>query len=133
MGFLAKHPVLVEEEILEDFLGVQGLHHLLEIVFSSEVLQFPFFGVRPFLRWQELELLRIKLVYFPEILQGVTQGYNESFAKHEILEFKNNSNLLIIYGKAGNDFKDASKDYVQGISYFEWTGKDLRLLKFITK
>ena len=72
-------------------------------------------------------------VYFPEVLQGVTQGYNESFAKHEILEFKNNSNLLIIYGKAGNDFKDASKDYVQGISYFEWTGKDFSLLKFITK
>jgi len=72
-------------------------------------------------------------VYFPEVLQGVTQGYNESFAKHEILEFKNSSNLLIIYGKAGSDFIDQSKDYVQGISYFEWTGEDFNLLKFITK
>ncbi len=72
-------------------------------------------------------------VYFPEVLQGVTQGYNESFAKHEILEFKNNSNLLILSGKAGSDVDDASKDYVQGISYFEWTGKDFSLLKFITK
>jgi hypothetical protein len=72
-------------------------------------------------------------VYFPEILQGVTQGYIEAFANHEILEFKNSSNLLIIYGKAGSDFKEASKDYVQGISYFEWTGKDFSLIKFITK
>ena len=72
-------------------------------------------------------------VYFPEVLQGVTQGYNESFAKHEMLEFKNNSNLLILYGRAGSNLNDASKDFAQGISYFEWTGKDFSLLKFITK
>ena len=73
------------------------------------------------------------VVYFPEILQGVTQGYNEAFAKHEMLEFKNSSKLLIIYGKAGSDFNDESKDFVQGISYFAWTGKDFSLLKFILK
>jgi len=72
-------------------------------------------------------------VYFPEILQGVTQGYNESFANHEILEFKKNSKLLMIYGVAGNGFKDDQKDFIQGISYYEWTGKDFCLLKFTTK
>ena len=72
-------------------------------------------------------------VYFPEVLQGVTQGYNELFANHEILEFKKNSNLLMIYGVAGNDFKEESKDFAQGISYYEWTGKDFCLLKLITK
>lgn len=72
-------------------------------------------------------------IFFPEILQGVTQGYNDAFSKHEMLEFKNSSNLLTIYGAVGNDFKDASKDYVQGIFYFEWTGKDFNLLQFIAK
>ncbi len=71
-------------------------------------------------------------VYFPEILQGVTQGYNEAFARHEILEFKKGSKLLILYGAAGNDFKSESNDFVQGISYYEWTGKDFNLIKFIT-
>jgi hypothetical protein len=37
-------------------------------------------------------------VFMPVILQGVTQGYNPAFAKHNILEFKKNSKLLIIYG-----------------------------------
>lgn len=69
-------------------------------------------------------------VYFPEILQGIIQGYNEAFAKHEILEFKKNSKLLIIYGVAGNDFKEDSNNFSQGISYYEWTGKDFQLLKF---
>lgn len=69
-------------------------------------------------------------VYFPEILQGITQGYNKAFAKHEILEFKKNSNLLIIYGVAGKNFSDESKDFVQGISYYEWTGKEFILLKY---
>lgn len=68
-------------------------------------------------------------VYLPVILQGVTQGYNPAFEDHEMIEFKKNSKLLIIYGAAG--YKE--KETTQGISYYEWTGKDFKLLKFIKK
>lgn len=69
-------------------------------------------------------------VYFPEILQGVIQGYNEAFEKHGMLEFKKNSTLLIIYGAAGNDLKNESEEFIQGTSYYEWSGQEFKLLKF---
>lgn len=68
-------------------------------------------------------------VYLPVILQGVTQGYNPAFEDHEMIEFKKNSKLLMIYGAAGYDKKETQ----EGISYYEWTGKDFKLLKFIKK
>jgi hypothetical protein len=79
----------------------------------------------------EAALIDVKTgtVLMPIILTGVTQGYNPDFENHEILEFKNNSNLLIIYGSAGYD---ANKTQ-EGISYYEWTGNDFKLLKFIPK
>jgi len=68
-------------------------------------------------------------VYLPVILQGVTQGYNPAFEDYEMIEFKKNSKLLMIYGTAGYDKNESQ----EGISYYEWTGKDFKLLKFIKK
>jgi hypothetical protein len=69
--------------------------------------------------------------FFPTELQGVYAGGIE-FGNHDMLEFKKNSNLLIIYGYAGSGFKSDDKSQ-QGIYYFQWNDKAFKLLKFIKK
>jgi hypothetical protein len=68
-------------------------------------------------------------VYLPIVLQWVTRGYNPALEDYEMIEFKKNSKLLIINGAAGYDKKETQ----EGFWYYEWTGKDFKLLKFIKK
>lgn len=69
--------------------------------------------------------------FFPVELQGVYAGGIE-LGDHDMLEYKKNSNLLIIYGYAGRGFKSENKTQ-QGIYYYQWNGKAFKLLKFIKK
>jgi hypothetical protein len=66
-------------------------------------------------------------VFFPDILYQVLVDYNCSG-----LSFKKNSTMIIIDGYPGNgdDEVDVAK---RGISYYQWTGTDFKLLKFIKK
>lgn len=68
-------------------------------------------------------------VYLPVVLQWVTRGYNPALEDYEMIEFKKNSKLLIINGAAGYDKKETQ----EGFWYYEWTGKDFKLLKFMKK
>ncbi|MDD5150651.1 MAG: hypothetical protein PHC28_09230 [Flavobacterium sp.] len=68
-------------------------------------------------------------VYLPVVLQWVTRGYNPALEDYEMVEFRKNSKLLIINGAAGYDKKETQ----EGFWYYEWTGKDFKLLKFIKK
>lgn len=65
-------------------------------------------------------------VFFPPQLAGMTLGYGELSEKAEILEYKKDSTLLILYG-----IPAATKKY--GVWYYEWTGKALKLIKFVAK
>jgi hypothetical protein len=70
-------------------------------------------------------------VFFPVELQGVYAG-GLTLGDHDMLEYKKNSNLLIIYGYAGSGFKpETPKNH--GIYYYKWNGKAFKLLKFIKK
>ncbi len=70
-------------------------------------------------------------VFFPVELQGVYAG-GLTLGNHNMLEYKKNSNLLIIYGYAGGGFKPETATH-HGIYYYKWTGKAFKLLKFIKK
>lgn len=70
-------------------------------------------------------------VFFPLELQGVYAG-GLSLGEHDMLEYKNNSNLLVIYGYAGGGFKPEIATH-HGIYYYQWNGKAFKLLKFIKK
>jgi hypothetical protein len=70
-------------------------------------------------------------VFFPNELQGVYAGGIE-LGDHDMLEFKKNNNLLIIYGYAGRGFESENKNQ-HGIYYYQWNGKAFKLLKFINK
>ncbi len=70
-------------------------------------------------------------VFFPNELQGVLAG-GMSLGNHEMIEYRNNSNLLLIYGYAGSNFTEG-KESQHGIYYYQWNGKELKLLKFIKK
>lgn len=70
-------------------------------------------------------------VFFPVELQGVSAGGIE-LGNHEMLEYKKNSNLLIIYGYAGSGFESENKNQ-HGIYYYQWNGKAFKLLKLIIK
>lgn len=70
-------------------------------------------------------------VFFPKILQGSSFGFGELSDKEESLEFKKNSRLLIINGYIATGNEDKPSKY--GIWYYEWTGKNLKLLKFVPK
>jgi hypothetical protein len=69
--------------------------------------------------------------FFPTELQGVSAG-GLSLGNHEMIEYKKNSNLLIIYGYAGSGFESENKNQ-HGIYYYQWNGKAFKLLKFINK
>lgn len=64
-------------------------------------------------------------VFFPKQLQGTSLGSGD-FAE-EVVEYKENSRLLIINGYPGGG------DGKYGIWYYEWTGTTLELLKFVKK
>jgi hypothetical protein len=68
-------------------------------------------------------------VFFPKMLQGTSFGFGELSDKEESIEFKKNSRLLVINGYTANG-QNQSK---YGIWYYEWTGKDLKLVKFVPK
>lgn len=70
-------------------------------------------------------------VFFPNELQGVLAG-GLSLGEHNMIEFKPNSNLLMIYGYAGFNFEEG-KETQHGIYYYLWDGKKLKLLNFIKK
>jgi hypothetical protein len=70
-------------------------------------------------------------VFFPLELQGVYAG-GLSLGEHDMLEYKKDSNLLIIYGYAGGGFEPETATH-HGIYYFQWNGKTFKLLKFIKK
>ncbi|MDD5150645.1 MAG: hypothetical protein PHC28_09200 [Flavobacterium sp.] len=70
-------------------------------------------------------------VFFPVELQGVYAG-GLSLGEHDKLEYKNNSNLLVIYGYAGGGFNPETETQ-HGIYYYRWNGKAFKLLRFIKK
>ncbi|MDT4969593.1 MAG: hypothetical protein QOJ64_4330 [Acidobacteriota bacterium] len=61
-------------------------------------------------------------VFFPKQLQGTSLGTVDA---DEVLEYKENSRLLIINGSP------AGPDRKYGIWYYEWTGTTLELLKYV--
>lgn len=69
-------------------------------------------------------------VFFPKELQGTSFGFGELSNKEESIEFKQNSRLLNINGYAGGEVGEKNK---YGIWYYEWTGKNLKLVKFVKK
>ncbi len=70
-------------------------------------------------------------VFFPIELQGVAAG-GSGLGNHEMLEYKKNSNLLVLYGYAGSGFEAENKNQ-HGIYYYQWNGKSFKLLKFVKK
>jgi hypothetical protein len=70
-------------------------------------------------------------VFFPLELQGVYAG-GLTLGNHDMLEYKKDSNLLVIYGYAGGGFKPETATN-HGIYYYQWNGKAFKLLKFIKK
>ncbi|HQZ26066.1 MAG TPA: hypothetical protein PLD18_12270 [Flavobacterium sp.] len=70
-------------------------------------------------------------VFFPVELQGVSAGGIE-LGNHEMMEYKKNSNLLIIYGYAGSGFESENNNQ-HGIYCYQWKGKAFKLVKFIKK
>jgi hypothetical protein len=67
-------------------------------------------------------------VFFPNILQGTSFGFGELSDKKDSIEFKKNSRLLVVNGYIAR--KNQTK---YGIWYYEWTGKNLKLIKFVAK
>lgn len=65
-------------------------------------------------------------MFFPSQLAGTTPGDGDLDDKDH-LEFRKNSRLLIVNGSLG----ESSSRY--GIWYYEWTGRSLRLIKFVKK
>ncbi|MCX6220021.1 MAG: hypothetical protein NTZ69_03440 [Bacteroidia bacterium] len=70
-------------------------------------------------------------VFFPVELQGVLAG-GLAMGDHDMVEYKKDSRLLVIYGYAGSD-DESSKESPLGISYYLWTNGELKLLKFVDK
>ena len=70
-------------------------------------------------------------VFFPNELQGVYAG-GLTLGEHDMLEFKKNSCLLLIYGYSGSGFNPENPTH-HGIYYYQWNGKALKLLKFEKK
>jgi hypothetical protein len=68
-------------------------------------------------------------VFFPAQLEDSTGGNGELNEK-DPLEYKNNSRLLIINGHPGSN-DSANGKY--GVWYYEWTGRALKLIKFVKK
>ena len=70
-------------------------------------------------------------VFFPNELQGVYAG-GLTLGEHDMLEFKKNSCLLLIYGYSGSGFNPETPTH-HGIYYYQWNGKEFKLLKFEKK
>ena len=70
-------------------------------------------------------------VFFPNVLWQSISG-SISVGEHERIEYKADSRLLIITGYAGINGGDSDK-FKHGIFYLEWTGTNLKLLKFTRK
>jgi hypothetical protein len=70
-------------------------------------------------------------VFFPLELQGIYAG-GLSLGEHDMLEYKKDSNLLLICGYAGGGFNPETATQ-HGIYYYQWNGKSFKLLKFIKK
>lgn len=72
-------------------------------------------------------------VYFPEPLMGVS--WTSEIGDSEMLDYKKNSRLFIVNGYVATGKKDSdgydvmTKEF--GSWYYEWTGTDLKLIKFI--
>lgn len=70
-------------------------------------------------------------VFFPAVLQGVGTGFCDLPGNVETLDYKPDSRLLILSG-----FKGAVRNQPDGkcgIYYFEWTGADLKQIKYVSK
>ena len=70
-------------------------------------------------------------VFFPLELQGVSAG-SISLGNHNSIEYRKNSNLLIIYGYKGSGF-ESENFAAHGIYYYQWTSSAFKLLKFVKK
>lgn len=70
-------------------------------------------------------------VFFPDVLWQVIAG-SLTLGKRELLEYNEESRLLIIAGYAGMNGGDSDK-FQHGIFYLEWTGTNFKLLKFTRK
>lgn len=66
---------------------------------------------------------RSGVVYFPEELTGMSNA--------GILQFRSNSQLIILDGGAGNG--ETQKPRKDGTHYFRWTGKKLQRIKFVKR
>lgn len=70
-------------------------------------------------------------VFFPNILQGTSMGFGELGDKESSVEFRKNSRLFVVNGYIATG--DDNKQSKYGIWIYEWTGKALRLVKFVPK
>jgi hypothetical protein len=74
-------------------------------------------------------------VFFPEELNGfILCFFDSESVAHELedsLQFQKGSRLIVMSGYPTSERgKDAPK---KGLYYYEWTGKELKLLKFVEK
>jgi hypothetical protein len=72
-------------------------------------------------------------VFFPTILQGALTGMG-SFGDVEKVIHRAKSRLLILNGFPGVADPDGdATEQKQGTRYYQWTGRDFKLLKFVEK
>jgi hypothetical protein len=70
-------------------------------------------------------------VFFPQQLEGAGFGFCDFPDNTEPFVYKANSRLFVLNGFKGGDLeKEGSRC---GIYYYEWTGANLRLVKFVQK
>ncbi len=70
-------------------------------------------------------------VYFPVNLWEVIAG-GMAAGERDLLEYKENSRLMIITGYQRKRKQDSTMS-MHGVSFYEWTGRDFKLLKFIKR
>ncbi len=71
-------------------------------------------------------------VHFPDRLFGTAKGYGE-LDKKDTVEFRKNSRLIIVNGNPSTGKRDDTQLLDYGQYYYEWTGKSLKLIKFVKK
>ncbi len=71
-------------------------------------------------------------VYFPDRLFGTAHGYGE-IDKKDTLEYRKNSRLIIVNGYPSTGKRDDTQLEDYGQYYYEWTGTELKLIKFVAK
>lgn len=74
---------------------------------------------------------RTGTVYFPKELGGFGVWYFSDNPNDEALGFKSNSRLLVLSGFPATESN--SDNPKTGLYYYEWTGRRLRLVKFVAK